>query len=179
MARLQEKYKKEIVPAMIKEFDYENVMQVPRMEKIVINIGLGEALQNAKAVDAAMGDLKKITGQQPIVTRAKKSISNFKLREGMIVGCKVTLRGRRMYEFYDRLVNVVLPRVRDFKGINPRSFDGGGNFAMGLQEQLVFPEIDYDAIDKLRGMNIVVVTSADNKEAAKSLLTHLGMPFRK
>lgn len=179
MARLLEKYKNEIVPAMMKDYSYENVMQVPKLKKIVINIGLGEALQNAKAVDAATADLRKITGQQPVVTRAKKSISNFKLREGMVIGCKVTIRGKRMYEFYDRFVNVVLPRVRDFKGINPRSFDKFGNFAMGLQEQLVFPEIEYDQIDKLRGMDIVVVTSANNTDEAKSLLSYLGMPFRK
>ncbi len=178
MARLLEKYKQEILPAMMQEFGYESTFQTPRLEKIVLNIGLGEALQNAKALDAACSDLAKITGQRPVITRARKSISNFKLREGMAIGCKVTLRGRRMYEFFDRLVNVTLPRVRDFKGLSPRSFDGRGNFALGLQEQLAFPEIDYDDIDKLRGMNIVMVTSAATNDEARALLAHMGMPFR-
>lgn len=179
MARLLEKYRREIISALTEEFAYKNVFQVPKLEKIVVNVGLGEALQNAKALDAAVSDISKITGQRPTITRARKSIANFKLREGMAIGCKVTLRGRKMYEFFDRLVNVALPRVKDFKGISPRSFDGRGNFAMGLQEQLVFPEIDYDEIDKLRGMDIIVVTTANSDNEARSLLTRLGMPFRK
>ena len=179
MARLLEKYNQETLPALMAEFDYKNRFQAPRLEKIVLNVGLGEALQNAKALDCACEDLAKISGQRPVITRARKSISNFKLREGMAIGCKVTLRGRRMYEFFDRLVNVVLPRVRDFKGVSPNSFDGRGNFALGLQEQLIFPEIDYDEIDKLRGMDVVIVTSAETDEEARALLAHLGMPFRK
>ncbi len=179
MARIKEKYNQQVVSQMMQEFGYKNKLEVPRLEKIVINVGLGEALQNAKAVDAAVADISAITGQRPVITRARKSIANFKLREGMTVGCKVTLRGRRMYEFFDRLTNIVLPRVRDFKGVSPRSFDGRGNFAFGLQEQLIFPEIEYDKIDKLRGMDIVMVTTAETDGEARSLLLYLGMPLRK
>ncbi|OGL39165.1 MAG: 50S ribosomal protein L5 [Candidatus Schekmanbacteria bacterium RIFCSPHIGHO2_02_FULL_38_11] len=178
MAVLKEKYKKEIVKKMMKDFGYKNIMEVPRLAKIIINMGLGEAIQNAKAVDAATGELTAISGQKPIVTKAKKSIATFKLREGMSIGCKVTLRGKRMYEFFDRLVNASLPRIRDFKGISGRSFDGRGNFTFGLKEQIIFPEIDYDKIDKLRGMNITIATTAMNDEEGKALLKYLGMPFR-
>ncbi|MBI5788849.1 MAG: 50S ribosomal protein L5 [Candidatus Schekmanbacteria bacterium] len=179
MARLLEKYRKEVVPAMMQKQGYKNSLQVPRLEKIVINMGVGEAIQNAKALDASVHVMTRISGQKPAVTRARKSIANFKLREGMAVGCKVTLRGKRMYEFYDRLVNVALPRVRDFKGISPKSFDGRGNFAFGLQEQLVFPEINYDEIDRLRGMDIIIVTTAKTDDEARNMLALLGMPFRK
>src|SRR3990167_2260678 len=158
MARLKDTYYKSIVPAMMKEFKYKSVMQVPRLEKVVLNVGLGEATQNIKAVDYAVQDISSITGQKPVITTAKKSIATFKLREGMSIGCKVTLRGKRMYEFFDRLVNASLPRIRDFKGISGRSFDGRGNFTFGLKEQIIFPEIDYDKIDKLRGMNITIAT---------------------
>jgi large subunit ribosomal protein L5 len=175
---LQERYQAEVIPALQRQFGYDNPMQVPRLSKIVVNIGLGEALQNAKAIDAAVGDIELITGQKPIVTRAKKSIANFKLREGVPIGAKVTLRAARMYEFFDRLVNVALPRVRDFKGVPPKGFDGRGNYALGLREQLIFPEIVYDKIDKVRGMDIIFVTTARTDEEAKALLTHLGMPFR-
>lgn len=178
MNRLHERYRAEVVPALRKQFEYDNPMEVPRLSKIVVNVGLGEALQNAKAIDAAVGDITMITGQKPIVTRAKKSIANFKLREGVPIGAKVTLRGARMYEFLDRLMNVALPRVRDFKGVPPKGFDGRGNYALGLREQLIFPEIVYDKIDKVRGMDINIVTTARTDEEAKALLTHLGMPFR-
>lgn len=178
MTRLKEQYKKEIIGKMMKDFSYKNVMEVPRLVKIVINIGLGEAIQNAKAVDAATGDLTAISGQKPVVTKAKKSIATFKLREGMSIGCKVTMRGDRMYEFFDRLVNASLPRIRDFKGISGKSFDGKGNFTFGLKEQIIFPEINYDKIDKLRGMNITIATTAENDEEGKALLKYLGMPFR-
>jgi len=175
---LFEKYQKEVVPALMKKFSYKNVMQVPRMEKIVVNMGLGEAVQNIKILDHAVQELTVITGQKPVITRAKRSIAQFKLREGMPIGCRVTLRKERMYEFYNRLVNVALPRVRDFRGISPKSFDGRGNFAMGIKEQIIFPEVDYDSIDKIKGFNVVVTTTAKTDEEAKELLKLLGMPFR-
>ena len=177
MARLKEKYKTEIVPALMKGFEYDNVMQVPKLEKIVVNIGLGEAVQNAKAIDAAVGDLTQIAGQKPVVTRAKKSIAAFKLREGMPIGAMVTLRGEMMYEFLDRLVAVSLPRIRDFRGISPNSFDGRGNYTLGVREQLIFPEIDYDKIDRTRGLEVTIVTTAKNDDEGRQLLAHFGMPF--
>ena len=177
MPRLRELYREHIVPAMRKELGYENVMQVPRLEKIVVNVGVGEALQNAKALDATVQDITTITGQKPIVTRARRSIANFKLREGNPIGVKVTLRGNRMWDFLDRLCNIALPRQRDFRGISPDSFDGRGNYSLGLREQLVFPEIDYDKIDKIRGMEIAIVTTAQTDEEALHLLRHLGLPF--
>ncbi len=176
--RLKEKYRKEVVPAMMKEFNYKNVMQVPRLEKIVINMGLGEAVRDIKVIDAAMNDLSAISGQRPVVTRAKKSIASFKLRAGMPIGCKVTLRGARMYEFFDRLVNFAMPRIRDFKGISDKSFDGRGGYTVGIREQIIFPEVDYDKIDKIRGMNVTITTTAKTDEEAKALLKKLGMPFR-
>jgi large subunit ribosomal protein L5 len=176
--RLKDKYKNEVVPAMIQKFGYKNIMQVPKLEKIVVNMGLGEAIQNSKIIDAAVNDIMTITGQRPVVTKAKKSIAAFKLRAGMSVGAKVTLRGNRMYEFMDRLVNVALPRVRDFRGLSPKSFDGRGNYSMGVKEQLIFPEIDYDKIDKTRGMDIIIVTTAKTDEEARELLKLMGMPFR-
>ena len=175
--RLQERYEQEIKPALMKEFGYTNALQVPRLEKIVINMGVGEATQDSKKVDAAVGDLTAITGQHPVVTRAKQSIATFKLRKGMPIGCKVTLRRQRMYEFLDRLITIALPRVRDFRGISARSFDGRGNFALGLREQLVFPEVDYDRVDAVRGMNVVVVTTARTDAEAKALLRAFDMPF--
>jgi len=178
VARLKEKYVSEIAPALQQKFAYKNVMQIPHVEKIVINMGVGEAISNSKVIDAAVGDLMKITGQRPVVTRAKKSIAAFKLRAGMPIGVKVTLRGDRMYEFIDRLFNVALPRVRDFRGITPKSFDGRGNFTLGLKEQIIFPEIEYDKIDKIRGMDVVFVTTAKSDEEARELLKLLGMPFR-
>jgi large subunit ribosomal protein L5 len=178
MARLKERYKNEILPALTKEYNYRNVMQAPRLEKIVINMGVGTALQDPKTLDAAVKDMTIISGQRPVITRAKKSIAAFKIREGMRIGCKVTLRGVRMYEFLDRLINSALPRVRDFQGLNPNSFDGRGNYALGLKEQLVFPEIDYDSIDRLRGMDIIINTTAASDEEARSLLRGFGMPFR-
>ncbi|MTI84004.1 MAG: 50S ribosomal protein L5 [Firmicutes bacterium] len=178
MPRLKDKYRNEIVKSMMDRFDYENVMQVPRLEKIVVNMGVGEAIQNAKAIDAAVNDLMIITGQKPVVTKAKKSIASFKLRAGMNIGCKVTLRGSRMYEFADRVVNVALPRVRDFRGVSPKSFDGRGNYSLGVKEQLIFPEIDYDDVDKVRGMDIVFVTTAKTDEEARELLRLMGMPFK-
>ena len=177
--RLHRQYLDEVVPALVKEFRYKNAMQVPRLEKIVVNIGLGEAIQNGRAIDAASNDVKTITGQAPIVIRARKSVAAFKLREGMPIGVKVTLRGRRMYEFLDKLVNVALPRIRDFRGIDPRAFDGHGNYTLGLREQLVFPEIDYDKIDRLRGMEICMVTTARTDDEGRRLLEHFNMPFRK
>ncbi|MGE5674200.1 MAG: 50S ribosomal protein L5 [Mycobacterium leprae] len=177
MATLKTKYEQEVVPALQKQFNYANVMMIPRLEKIVVNVGLGEAVQNAKAVDAAVADIAAITGQKPVVTKAKKSIANFKLRAGMPIGCKVTLRGERMWDFLEKLVNLALPRVRDFRGVSPKAFDGRGNYALGLKEQLIFPEIDYDKVDKIRGMDIIVVTTAGTDEEAKSLLKGLGMPF--
>jgi large subunit ribosomal protein L5 len=178
MPRLKDLYSEQVVPALEKELGYENVMQVPRLEKIVVNVGMGEALQNAKALDAAVQDVMIITGQRPIVTRARKSIANFKLREGNSVGVKVTLRGNRMWDFLDRLTNIALPRQRDFRGISPDAFDGRGNYSLGLREQLVFPEIQYDKIDKIRGFEITIVTSAQTDEEGYYLLRHLGMPFR-
>ena len=177
MARLKEKYVKEIMPALQKEFGYTNVMAIPKLDKVIINIGLGEAVQNDKAVDAAVGDLTIISGQKPLVTRAKKSIAGFKLREGMPIGVKVTLRGDRMYEFVDRLFSVALPRVRDFHGVPSKSFDGRGNYSLGLKEQLIFPEIDYDKIDKIRGMQVVFTTTAKTDEEGRALLAQRGMPF--
>ena len=177
MARLKEKYVKEIMPALQKEFGYTNVMAIPKLDKVIINIGLGEAVQNDKAVDAAVGDLTIISGQKPLVTRAKKSIAGFKLREGMPIGVKVTLRGERMSEFVDRLFSVALPRVRDFHGVPSKSFDGRGNYSLGLKEQLIFPEIDYDKIDKIRGMQVVFTTTAKTDEEGRALLAQLGMPF--
>jgi len=180
-ARLKDKYSKEVIPALQKEFGYKNVMQVPRLEKIVVNMGVGAAGQtggDAKLLDGAIADLATITGQKPIVTRAKKSIANFRLREGQRIGAKVTLRGAQMYEFFDRLINVALPRVRDFGGINPNSFDGRGNFAMGMKEQLTFPEIVYDKVDKVRGMDVIIVTTAKSDAEARALLKFMGVPFR-
>lgn len=177
MNKMQELYKNEVAPALFKSFGFKNVMQVPRLEKIVVNIGLGEALDNPKALDAATGDLMQITGQKPVQTKARKSIANFKLREGRLIGTKVTLRGPTMWAFFDRLVNIALPRVRDFRGISSNAFDGRGNYTLGLKDQLVFPEIEYDKIDKLRGMEITIVTSANNDDEARALLKLLGMPF--
>jgi len=179
MASLKETYEKEVLPALTKEFGYTSRMQVPRLEKIVVNMGVGEAIQNPKALDAAVSDMTMITGQKPIVTKAKKSIAAFKLRSGMSIGCKVTLRGERMFDFFSKLVNIALPRVRDFKGLSARGFDGRGNYSLGLKEQLVFPEIDYDKVEKIRGMDITIVTTARSDEEAKALLAGLGMPFRK
>ncbi len=179
MSRLKDRYQKEIIPILMEDFGYRNVMEVPRPVKIVVNIGLGEALQDAKALDGATRDLTTITGQRPIVTRARKSIAGFKLREGMAIGMKATLRGRRMYDFLDRLINIALPRQRDFRGISRDSFDGRGNYTLGLEEQLVWPEIDYDSIDKVRGMEISIVTTAKTDEEARRLLTLLGMPFKR
>ena len=178
MARLKEYYKKEVIPALIKAFDYKNPMEVPRIVKIVVNMGLGEAVQNVKILDSAVEEMTKIAGQKPVVTKARKSIATFKLRQGMSIGCCVTLRRERMYEFFDRLVNVALPRVRDFRGIPSKSFDGRGNFALGLKEQIIFPEIDYDKVEKVRGLNIAIVTTAKTDEEGKELLRLLGMPFR-
>lgn len=177
MSRLKEKYRSEIIPLMMKRFQYKNIMQVPKLEKIVINMGLGEAIQNVKVIESAQKELAAITGQKPVVTRARKAIANFKLRQGMPIGCKVTLRKDRMYEFFDRLVNLALPRIRDFKGVSPKAFDGRGNYALGIREQIIFPEIDYDKIDKIRGMNIVITTTAQTDEEARALLEYLGMPF--
>ncbi len=176
--RLRDRFRTGVIPALMKERGYTNPFQVPRLEKIVINMGVGEGKENAKVLDFATADLAAITGQKPVVTRAKKSIANFKLRENVPIGCKVTLRGPRMYEFLDRLVNVALPRVRDFKGVPPKAFDGRGNYALGLKEQVIFPEITYDKVDKLRGMDVVMVTTAGTDEEARALLTHLGVPFR-
>ena len=178
-ARMKEFYKSEVAPALNKKFEYKSVMQIPKLEKIVVNVACGEARDNQKMIDAIVGDISAITGQRPVICRARKSVANFKLREGMIVGVKVTLRGDRMYEFLDRLFNVALPRVRDFRGINPNSFDGRGNYNMGLKEQLIFPEIDYDKIDKVRGMDICFVTTAQTDEEARELLTLMGAPFTK
>ncbi len=178
MSRLREKYVKEVIPGLQSRFGYKNVMQVPRLEKVVISMGVGEATQDPKLIDGAVKDLTQIAGQKPIVTKAKKSIANFKVREGASVGCKVTLRGERMYEFLDKLFNVAFPRIRDFRGVSPKSFDGRGNYNLGLREQLVFPEINYDEIDKIRGMNVVIVTTAQSDEEGYELLKLLGMPFR-
>ena len=179
MARLKETYRSEVAPALMKKFEYSSVMQIPKIDKVVINVGCGEARDNPKVVDAIISDLAQITGQKPVTCKAKKSVANFKLREGMVIGVKVTLRGEKMYEFLDRLFNLALPRVRDFRGINPNSFDGRGNYNMGVKEQLIFPEIDYDKIDKVRGMDICVVTTANTDEEARELLTLMGAPFEK
>ena len=179
MARLREHYKNEVAPALMKKFNYSSVMQIPKLDKIVINVGCGEARDNPKVLDAIISDIMQITGQRPIVCKAKKSVANFKLREGMSVGVKVTLRGERMYEFLDRFFNLALPRVRDFRGINPNSFDGRGNYSVGVKEQLIFPEIDYDKIDKVRGMDICMVTTANTDEEARELLALMGAPFAK
>ncbi|MEJ2047205.1 MAG: 50S ribosomal protein L5 [Dehalococcoidia bacterium] len=179
MARLKEKYQKEVVPALMERYGYRNVMQVPRLEKLVLSIGLGEAIQNAKALEAAEGDLAAISGQHPVITRAKKSIASFRLRTGMPIGLKVTLRGERMYDFFDKLVNAVLPRQREFQGVPGSSFDGWGNYSLGLREQIIFPEIDYDKIDKARGLEVSIITSARTDEEGKHLLELLGMPFTK
>ena len=179
MARLYEEYKSSIAPALMAKFGYKSVMQIPRLDKVVINVGCGEAKDNSKVIDAIMSDLSIITGQKPVACKAKKSVANFKLREGMPIGVKVTLRGARMYEFIDRLFNAALPRVRDFRGINPNSFDGRGNYAMGVKEQLIFPEIEYDKIDKVRGMDIMFITTAKTDEEARELLTLMGAPFAK
>lgn len=178
MSRLRDKFRAEVVPALVKEFSFTSPMQAPRVEKVVINIGLGEALQNAKALDAASGDIATITGQKPVITKAKKSIAAFKVREGMPIGAMVTLRGERMYEFLDKLINVALPRVRDFQGVSPNAFDGRGNYSLGLREQLIFPEIEYDRIDKLRGLQVTITTTARNDEEGRRLLQLMGMPFR-
>lgn len=178
-SQMKEKYLKEVVPGMQKEFNYTNPMQVPAVHKVVVNIGMGEAVQNAKAMDAAVADLSAITGQRPVITRAKRSVAAFKLREGMQIGCMVTLRGSRMYYFLDKLMNVALPRIRDFQGVSSEAFDGRGNYTLGLREQLVFPEIDYDKVDKVRGMEISIVTTARTDEEARRLLKLMGMPFKK
>ena len=178
MARLKERYQKEIAPSLAKEFGIENPMAVPRLDKIVLNMGMGEAIANAKVLDTAVTELTSIVGQKPVITKAKKSIASFKLRQGMPIGVMVTLRGERMYEFFDRLVSVALPRVRDFRGVSPKAFDGRGNYTIGIREQLIFPEIDFNKVDKLRGMNISIVTTAGNDEQARALLKNLGMPFR-
>ena len=179
MSRLHEQYSNQIKDAMMKKFEYSNIMQVPKLEKIVINMGVGEAKENAKALETAIKDMEIITGQKAVVTRAKKSVANFKIREGMPIGCKVTLRGDRMYEFADRLINLALPRVRDFRGVNPNAFDGRGNYALGIKEQLIFPEIEYDKVDKVRGMDIIFVTTAKTDEEARELLAQFNMPFAK
>lgn len=179
MTRLKEMYKNEVIPAMMEKFEYKSVMEIPKIEKIVINMGLGEIKENPKSIEAAIGDLAIISGQKPIVVRAKKSVANFKLREGMPVGAKVTLRGKRMYEFADRLLNIALPRVRDFRGVSSNSFDGRGNYALGIKEQLIFPEIDYDKVEKIQGMDIVFVTTAKTDEEGHELLKLMGMPFAK
>lgn len=176
--RLQEKYQREVAPALMQDFNYSSSMQIPRLVKVVLNIGLGEALQNQKALEAAVGDLTQLAGQKPVITRAKKSIAAFKLRQGMPIGAMVTLRGNQMYDFTDRLINLALPRIRDFRGISRRSFDGRGNYSLGLREQIIFPEIDYDKVDKLRGLEVAIVTSAPNDDQGYALLKRLGMPFR-
>jgi large subunit ribosomal protein L5 len=177
-ARLKERYMKEIRPALVQEFGYRNAMQAPRLDKVVVNMGLGEAISNGKILDASVEQLSVITGQRPVVTRARKSIANFKLRQGQSIGAMVTLRGERAYEFFDRLVNIALPRVRDFKGVSPKAFDGKGNYTLGVKEQIIFPEINYDKVEKIKGLNITVVTTARNDEEGRALLRHLGVPFR-
>ena len=179
MSRLKDQYQNEIVDAMIKKFGYKNIMEVPKLDKVVINMGVGEAKDNAKLLESAIADMEKIAGQKAVVTRAKNSVANFKIREGMPIGCKVTLRGEKMYEFVDRLINLALPRVRDFRGVNPNAFDGRGNYALGIKEQLIFPEIEYDKIDKTRGMDIIFVTTAKTDEEARELLRLFNMPFAK
>jgi large subunit ribosomal protein L5 len=178
MARLKEFYDKEVVPRMMKEFNYKNVMEVPRLVKVTLNMGLGEAIQNIKILDSATNELSAITGQRPVITKARKSIASFKLRKGMSIGCMVTIRGNRMFDFFDKLVNIALPRVRDFKGVSSKSFDGRGNYSLGIKEQLIFPEIDYDSIDKIKGLNISITTTAKTDEEARYLFAQLGMPFR-
>jgi len=178
LSRLKDKYRSDVIPAMMKKFGYKNIMQAPKLEKVIVNMGLGEAIQNSKIIDAAVNDMMIITGQKPVTTKAKKSIAAFKLRAGMTVGAKVTLRGERMYDFVDKLFNIALPRVRDFRGVSPKSFDGRGNFSLGVREQLMFPEIDYDKIDKIRGMDIIFVTTAKTDEEARELLRLMGMPFK-
>jgi large subunit ribosomal protein L5 len=178
MARLYDQFTGEISPKLREKFQYKNVMQIPKVDKIVVNIGVGEAVQNAKALEGAVSDLTLITGQKPIITKAKKSIAGFKLREGVSIGCKVTLRGERMYQFLDKLINIVLPRVRDFRGVSPQAFDGRGNYTLGIKEQTIFPEIDYDKIDKIRGLEVIIVTTAKTDEEARELLREMGMPFR-
>nr|WP_092073826.1 50S ribosomal protein L5 [Dendrosporobacter quercicolus]NSL47898.1 50S ribosomal protein L5 [Dendrosporobacter quercicolus DSM 1736]SDM68172.1 large subunit ribosomal protein L5 [Dendrosporobacter quercicolus] len=177
MLRLKEKYLNEVAPAMMEKFGYKNIMEIPKVEKVVLNMGVGEAVGNPKVLDAAVNDMMQIAGQRPVVTRAKKSLAAFKIREGMPIGAKVTLRGQRMFEFLDKLLNVALPRVRDFRGVNPKSFDGRGNYTMGVKEQLIFPEIEYDKVDKIRGMDIIIVTTAKSDEEARELLKLMGMPF--
>ena len=177
MSRLKEQYQNEIVDALIKKFGYKNIMEVPKLDKVVINMGVGEAKDNHKLLESAVADLEKITGQKAVLTKAKKSVANFKIREGMAIGCKVTLRGEKMYEFVDRLINLSLPRVRDFRGVNPDAFDGRGNYALGIKEQLIFPEIEYDKVDKVRGMDIIFVTTAKTDEEARELLKQFNMPF--
>ncbi|WP_062050731.1 50S ribosomal protein L5 [Bacillus sp. JCM 19034] len=179
MNRLKEKYSAEIVPSLVEKFNYSSVMAVPKLEKIVVNMGIGDAVSNAKALDKAVEELTEITGQKPLITKAKKSIAGFKLREGMPIGAKVTLRGERMYEFLDKLITVALPRVRDFRGVSKKAFDGRGNYTLGVKEQLIFPEVDYDKVDKVRGMDVVLVTTANTDEEARELLTQMGMPFQK
>ena len=179
MSRLKETYQNEIVDAMMKKFGYKNIMEVPKLDKIVVNMGVGEAKENAKLLEAAIKDMEAITGQKAVATKAKNSIANFKIREGMAIGCKTTLRGEKMYEFMDRLINLALPRVRDFRGVNPNAFDGRGNYALGIKEQLIFPEIEYDKVDKVRGMDIIFVTTAKTDEEARELLTQFNMPFAK
>ena len=179
MSRLKDLYKNEIMDHMIKKFGYKNVMEVPKLEKIVVNMGVGEAKENAKLLDSAIADMEMITGQKAIATKAKKSVANFKIREGMAIGCKVTLRGDKMYEFADRLINLALPRVRDFRGVNPNAFDGRGNYALGIKEQLIFPEIEYDKVDKVRGMDVIFVTTAKTDEEAREILAEINMPFAK
>jgi len=179
MNRLQEQYQKDVAPTLFKELSFKNVMQIPRVEKVVVNIGLGEAMEDSKVLEAAVSDLTQIVGQKPVLTKSRKSIANFKLREGVVIGTKVTLRGERMWAFLDRLMNVALPRVRDFRGVSPNAFDGRGNYTLGLRDQLIFPEIDYDKIDKLRGMEVTIVTSAKTDDQARALLGLLGMPFKK
>ena len=179
MSRLKEKYQNEIVDALMKKFGYKNIMEVPKLDKVVINMGVGEAKENAKLLDAAVKDMETIAGQKAVLTRAKNSVANFKIREGMPIGCKVTLRGEKMYEFVDRLINLSLPRVRDFRGVNPNAFDGRGNYALGIKEQLIFPEIEYDKVDKVRGMDVIFVTTAKTDEEARELLAQFGMPFKK
>ncbi len=179
MSRLKDMYKNEIIDAMIKKFGYKNIMEVPKIDKIVVNMGIGEAKENPKVLESAVAEMEKITGQHAVITKAKKSIANFKIREGQAIGCKTTLRGERMYEFLDRLVNLALPRVRDFRGVNPNSFDGRGNYALGIKEQIIFPEIEYDKIDKVRGLDVIIVTTAKTDEEARELLRLFNMPFEK
>ena len=179
MSRLREQYENEIKDAMVKKFGYKNTMEIPKLDKIVVNMGVGEAKENAKILEAAVKDMEAITGQKAVTTKAKNAVANFKIREGMPIGCKVTLRGEKMYEFADRLINLALPRVRDFRGVNPNAFDGRGNYALGIKEQLIFPEIEYDKVDKVRGMDIIFVTTAETDEEARELLTQFGMPFKK